>query len=601
MFKKLLTLLAFTGIHCLVFSQPTDWLTYYEKSGNLATDRYAGSMAFTAQLDKFSSQINVFSFGISPEGRSLDCLIYDKDGLTKASEIRARGRIILLVQACIHPGESEGKDAMFMLLRDLVVHKQNQELFNRVSLLFIPIFNVDGHERFSAWGRINQNGPKEMGWRTTAQNLNLNRDYLKADAPEMQAWLRLYHQWQPDFFIDTHTSDGADYQYVITYALETGGQMNQGLTQWQLTNYLPKLENLMEKSGFPMFPYVSFRRWHDPRSGLISGMASPMFSQGYTAIRNRPGLLVETHMLKPYHLRVESTKEIILNTLKVLDKEASTLAGLIKAADKNVADPAFREQDFAIRYTVDLTDSTMIPFKGVAYNIIKSDLTGGDWFVYDKEQPQDFILPMFEKSKPTVRVKLPEAYVIPVAWQEVIYRLQLHGIEMFPLGTSTEIPVSTYVFKEVEWQKQPYEGRHRINKIGYESQDEQRVFPAGSMVVPMNQPLAQLIAYMLEPEASGSLLEWGFFNIIFEQKEYAETYVMEPLARRMLDSIPGLKEAFEQKKAADKTFAGSQWMQLNWFYSQTPWWDRQYMRYPVGRIMQAASVPEGSIRLSRPD
>lgn len=601
MFKKLLTLLAFTGIHCLVFSQPTDWLTYYEKSGNLATDRYAGSMAFTAQLDKFSSQINVFSFGISPEGRSLDCLIYDKDGLTKASEIRARGRIILLVQACIHPGESEGKDAMFMLLRDLVVHKQNQELFNRVSLLFIPIFNVDGHERFSAWGRINQNGPKEMGWRTTAQNLNLNRDYLKADAPEMQAWLRLYHQWQPDFFIDTHTSDGADYQYVITYALETGGQMNQGLTQWQLTNYLPKLENLMEKSGFPMFPYVSFRRWHDPRSGLISGMASPMFSQGYTAIRNRPGLLVETHMLKPYHLRVESTKEIILNTLKVLDKEASTLAGLIKAADKNVADPAFREQDFAIRYTVDLTDSTMIPFKGVAYNIIKSDLTGGDWFVYDKEQPQDFILPMFEKSKPTVRVKLPEAYVIPVAWQEVIYRLQLHGIEMFPLGTSTEIPVSTYVFKEVEWQKQPYEGRHRINKIGYESQDEQRVFPAGSMVVPMNQPLAQLIAYMLEPEASGSLLEWGFFNIIFEQKEYAETYVMEPLARRMLDSIPGLKEAFEQKKAADKTFAGSQWMQLNWFYSQTLWWDRQYMRYPVGRIMQAASVPEGSIRLSRPD
>ncbi len=227
MFKILLTFLAFTGIHCLLISQPTDWLTYYEKSGNLATDRYAGSMAFTAQLDKFSSQINVFSFGVSPEGRSLDCLIYDIDGLTKASEIRARGRIILLVQACIHPGESEGKDAMFMLLRDLVVHKQNQELFKHVSLLFIPIFNVDGHERFSAWGRINQNGPTEMGWRTTAQNLNLNRDYLKADAPEMQAWLRLYHQWQPDFFIDTHTSDGADYQYVITYALETGGQMNQ--------------------------------------------------------------------------------------------------------------------------------------------------------------------------------------------------------------------------------------------------------------------------------------------------------------------------------------------------------------------------------------
>jgi hypothetical protein len=486
---------------------------------------------------------------------------------------------------------------MLLLLRDLITKNIHQELFENLSLIFIPIFNVDGHERFSPYGRINQNGPVEMGWRTTAQNLNLNRDYLKADAPEMQDWLRLYNIWQPEFFIDTHTSDGADYQYVITYVLETGGNMDKGLTSWQQNRYLPLLEKQMEDAGFPLFPYVSFRRWHDPRSGLVSGVAAPAYSQGYTAQRNRPGLLVETHMLKPYHQRVEATRSIIESSLKILNQQHHELQTLVQNADQQTAGAAFRKGPFPVKFSVDMADSSMVLFKGVEYTIQKSELTGGEWFVYDSTKPVDYWLPLFDKPKIAASVMLPEAYIIPPAWQDVIKRMQLHGVRMYPTEATSTLDVEIYHFNSVEWYRSPFEGRHRISKMDFVAKNESAVFPQGSMVIPMNQPLARLIAHMLEPSANGSFLEWGMFDVIFEQKEYAETYVMEPLARAMLDSIPGLQQAYEQKKADDPAFSASPWQQLNWFYKQTPWWDQQYMRYPVGRIMHPSSIPVGKERL----
>lgn len=582
-----------------IFGQENNWLTHYERSGFTETPRFDETMRYVKKLDDYSKKIQLFEFGKSAQGRALTALVYDKDGLSTPDEIRRAGRIILFVQACIHPGESEGKDAMLILLRDLVVHGKNEKLFDKTSLLFVPIFNADGHERFSPYGRINQNGPKEMGWRTTATNLNLNRDHTKADAPEMQAWLQLYHQWQPEFFIDTHTSNGADYQYAITYVLETGGQMDAALTEWQQNNYLKRLESSMDKAGFPLFPYVSFRRWHDPRSGLIGGVASPMFSQGYTAVRNRPGLLVETHMLKPYKVRVDATVQIILSTLEILYSEGASLQKLIRAADQYTASERFRDQPFPLRFSIDMKDSVMVPFKGVAYNIIKSDLTGGDWFVYDNKKPQLYNLPFFNQSKPAVEIRLPEAYIIPKEWSEVIFRCQLHGIEMFPLPEDALLDVEMYHFKTVEFARTSYEGRHRVSRMDYEMRESQQVFPAGSYVIPMNQPLARLIPYLLEPNGSSSFLEWGFFNIIFEQKEYAESYVMEPLARQMLDSIPGLREEFEMKKAADQGFATNSWQQLNWFYSKTPWWDNQYLKYPIGRVVQQSQVPVGNIRRTK--
>ena len=241
-----------------------------------------------------SAIIHYSSFGESPEGRELPLLIADKDKLTNPELIKKTGRAILLIQACIHAGEPDGKDAGLMLFRDFIANPEISKLLNNVTVVFIPIYSVDGHERFSAFNRINQNGPKEMGWRTNANNLNLNRDYIKAEAPETKAWLTLFNKWNPDFFIDCHVTDGADYIYPLTYGLEINGNMDSNLTNWQKNTYLPYVTNAMEKSGNPIFPYVSFREWHDIESGLESWVTPPLLSQGYTAIANCPGLLIET-------------------------------------------------------------------------------------------------------------------------------------------------------------------------------------------------------------------------------------------------------------------------------------------------------------------
>lgn len=588
MCRRFSVLIVFLLTSLIVFAQQTNWETYYEASGLLATPRYAETMHFIKLLDSVSDKLSVGSFGKSAQGRDLHYVVYDREGFDSPEQVRKAGRLVLMVQACIHPGESEGKDAMLVLLRDQLIKHQYDALFEQVSLVFIPIFNADGHERFGAFNRINQNGPLEMGWRTTAQNLNLNRDFLKAETPEMQAWLRLFNHWNPDFFVDSHTTDGADYQYVMTYAMETFGNMEEGLTAWQKDVFIPAWEKGMKQSGFPVFPYVSFRKWHDPRSGLVSWVGSPMLSQGYTALRNRPGLLLETHMLKPYHQRVDATKEAFIRTLQLLNEQKSNLEKAIHDADAYTASARFRSQVFTTKYNIDMNDSTMVAFDGVAYTSEKSELTGGDWFKYQNDQAETFLLPLFDRVMPDEQIKLPEAYVIPVEWDFAIEKVKLHGIRYFTLTDTLSIKVQCDRFTEIAWSRNPYEGRHRVSSFDLQQEEKAITYQAGSVIVPTNQSLVRVAAHLLEPYGDGSLLEWGYFDAVFEQKEYAESYVMEPLARRLLDSIPGLRAQYEQKLLDEPGFAKSSWAQLNWFYSLTPWWDQKYMIYPVGRITDKA-------------
>jgi murein tripeptide amidase MpaA len=587
---------------CLVilqssFAQNADWQTFYENSGKFETPRYQETIDYCRKLAAGSEMITYTTFGKSAQGRDLPLLILDRQGLRDPKTIHDSGRSVLLIQACIHAGESEGKDAGLMLLRDLAIsgfesknlslrsHGPNSgsKLLDNVSIIFIPIFNVDGHERFGPYNRINQNGPREMGWRTTANNLNLNRDFLKADTPEMQAWLRLFNEWMPDFFIDTHTTDGADYQYVLTYLMEIYGDMDEGLSEWSKNTFIRQMETHMNEGGYPVFPYVGFRNWHDPRSGLITEVAPPMLSQGYTALRNRPGLLIETHMLKPYRLRVESTYECILTTLEILGKESENLKTLIKKADNYVSSESFLKEPFPLQFETRRDDSTLVDFLGMDYTAVKSDLTGGDWFKYSNK-PVTMSIPYFSTARPVVTTKLPCAYIIPAEWATVINRLKIHGIQVTELTRSTNLQVSTCKFKNPKWQQNPYEGRHPMTNIEYDEIDDTRFFPAGSVLVEVMQPAGRIIPHMLEPKGSGSFVYWGFFDATFEQKEYGESYVIEKMAREMLANDPALKQEFERKKAADSTFAKTPQLILNWFYNKSPYIDHRKGIYPVGKI-----------------
>ncbi|MFA8450164.1 MAG: M14 family metallopeptidase [Bacteroidales bacterium] len=581
-FKKLnlLFLLIFCYSTLCWAQKSQSWLTFFEKTGGMRTSEYKESVKYWKRLADSSSMISYSSFGKSEKGKDLPLLILDRDGYSTPEEIKQSGKVVVLVQAAIHAGETCGKDAGVLLFRDFFKGNLKSSMLKNVSVIYIPIFNVDGFERFGEYNRINQNGPKEMGWRANAQNLNLNRDYLKAESSELKSWHKLFNTFQPDFFIDCHSTDGADYQYVATYAMEVFGDLDAGLVSWQKNNFIPYLERKMGENEFPIFPYVSFRNWHDPRSGLYSEVGSSMLSQAYTANVNRPGLLVETHMLKPYRQRVDATYQIILEAIRYLNSNNRKYKKLIKSADVNSANL----MALPLTYRLSKNDSVMVKFKGVDYDVSKSDLTGGDWFVYHTKRKRTYKLPYFNKNIPDKVVKLPKAYIVPAQWKKVIDLLSVHGIRMNTLNSDTTISVELYRIKDPKWGSAPFEGHIPLKSFDIEKDVAQRTYSKGSVVIPTNQAKIRIIANLLEPEGDGSLLFWGYFNSIFEQKEYGESYVIEPLARKMLKENPKLKEEFELKKKNDKDFANNTWSQINWFYAHSKYWDKEKDLYPIGRL-----------------
>ena len=561
------------------FSQ-NKFSTYFERTNYLETPSYDSTIAFCKHLSKASSLIHYTTFGISPEGRSLPLLIADKDQLTEPKEIRKTGRTILFIQACIHAGESDGKDAGLLLFRDFITKPDIKKLLDSVSVIFIPIYSVDGHERFGPYNRINQNGPKEMGWRTNSQNLNLNRDYIKAEAPETQAWLDLFNEWKPDFFVDCHTTDGADYIYPLTYGIEINGSMDESLTKWQEDQYLPFVKTAMDKANYPIYPYVSFRDWHNIDSGLESWVTPPMLSQGYTALSNCPGLLIETHMLKDYKTRVYSTYAIIQYTMELLNKEGKNLQKLIKKANEYSSSSDFRNKSFPLAF--DIThDSVMVEFKGMEYSSEKSDLTGGTWYKFGKKV-KNYSIPLFHNIIATAQTQLPEFYIVPVQYSFVKDILRHHQLFFYSLKKDTIINVQGYRFSNVKFSNFPYEGRQKVSSFAMDTLHYSMKILKGTIIVPMSQPKSRIIAHILEPQASSSLLQYGYFNTIFEQKEYGESYVLEGLAREMLKD-PTIKEKFEKEVKNNPDFPKDSYAMLNWFYIHSKYKDEKQNLYPIAK------------------
>jgi hypothetical protein len=570
-----MALLSTFGMH----AQNVKFITHYELSGYKATPRYDATLDYFQRLDKASRIISTSSFGTSPQGRDLIYVVADKEGLSDPQRIKERGRLLVLVQACIHPGESEGKDAGMLLLRDMAINKMHLSLLDSLSIVFMPIFNVDGHERFGPYHRINQNGPEEMGWRTNAINLNLNRDYLKADTQEMLDWLSFWNTWQFDFLIDIHTTNGADYQYPVTYQMEVHGNMDPGLGTWCRSNFLPAFESGMKAGGFPVFRYVTFRRWTDPLSGLADGAAAPRLSHGYAAICNRPGLLIETHMLKDYKTRVEGSYASLVQSFEIISREKPGLASLILEADQRASRLAENATPCPLRFrTGDV--ARKVWFDGYAFESVTSPLTGSNYYRYT-DSASRFELDYYDQVEVTRSAVLPYYYILPVQYQDIRIRLDAHGIRYLVMEYADSFDVVMTRFRNPVFAKTPYEGRFSVEAEA-DTFSTRWGFPAGSLIIPTNQPKAPVIAHIFEPGAPDSYLFWGFFHSIFEQKEYAEEYVMDPMAQKMLEADSLLRAEFEEQMK-NPDFANNRFAVMNWFYQRTPYWDQQKNLYPVGR------------------
>ena len=559
-----------------------EWLTYFEQSGETESPSYWKTMEYFKRFETKTNMARLISIGESSRGRDLKCLVVAKGNHFTPGKARRSGKAVVLIQNGIHPGEIEGKDASMLLLREILITKEKKHLLDNLILLFIPILNVDGHERLSPFNRPNQDGPKMMGFRTTAVNLNLNRDYMKADTPEMKALLRLFSNWLPDFYIDNHTTNGVDYQYHVTYGMEKHQIIFGGLGKWGQERFLPYVKNEVTKKGFLSTIYIELLG-KELEDGIANWASRPMFSSGYAAIQNRLLLLIETHSLKPFSNRVYSTKAMVESSLEYLNTNYKELKQANRNADREtVKRYANGKTSFPLSFA-GTDEFELMDFKGIEYKKEKSEITGDSVKRYTGK-PIEIKVPVYNKVKVIKRVKLPYAYLVPAEFKNIIRVMKLHGIKVSELKEDTVLEVEKYRFTNYRFAERPYEGRQRVD-VSTESLTEKAGFPQGTHIIKTAQRGIRVIANLLEPAAPDSFLRWGFFNAFFERKEYAEDFVMEPLARKMLKVHKNIKEDFENKLKNNEEFRNHPGERLDFFYRKSVYFDRRENIYPVFRLM----------------
>lgn len=439
------------------------FLTYYETHGFNQTPRFSETVEFSKLLAENSNMVTYLSIGKSPQGREIPLLILDKDGLTNPAEIRAKGRAIILAQAAIHAGEPDGKDAGLMLIRDIAIYNKYDGILDSVSLLFIPIINVDGHEDFGTHYRINQNGPLEVGARVTAQKYNMNRDFIKADAPETRSLLKLYSKWMPELFIDIHVTNGADFQYVTTYGLDQCGFLPPNMLHWSKNIFETNLREKMQESKFPIFPYFNYSDYPNLPAGILPANFPPQYSNGYASANNRLGMLIENHIYKPYKERVTSAYLMLQHSLEIIGNNSHSLQKEIAIADDYVAWQWLAKDSLPLMFNHNHKESTLVDFLTWETKTETSDLTGAQWSYSDRDAPVSKKMPLYNSYQQDLKIKLPRAYIIPQEQTATIELLEVHSIKYSRISTDTIYTAQTYRFHNPEWSKFPYEGRVTLN------------------------------------------------------------------------------------------------------------------------------------------
>ncbi len=557
--------------------------TLSERSGFTVTGRYAEVIALCDAFAKaYPTSVRCFDFGMTPEGRPMKAMAVSTSGVLDAETARAKGVPVVLAQGGIHAGEIDGKDAGFWLIRDLLDGKVGKAVLDRTVLLFVPVFNVDGHENFRAWNRPNQRGPEQMGFRVTAQRYNLNRDYLKADTPEMQAMLGLVNAWDPLVALDLHVTDGAKFQHDVSITGEPTNSGDEALRTAGRALRDGMVAKLAAQGSLPVTFYPSFVKGDDPSSGFEHGVNAPRFSDGYYVLRNRLGILVETHSWREYAHRVRTTYNAVLDALELTAANASQWQALARQADQRAR--ALGGQPVPLDYKT--TDKVrMIDFLGYAYTRTPSDVSGALMTRYDETAPQVWKIPLRDEIVPNTVITAPKGgYFVPQAYAIAVGKqLLIHGIDFRVLSNTTKgIQAQVFVADSAKFAPDSVEGHQRVGLKG-EWRKTAADIAAGSLYVPMAQDKARLVINILEPLAPDSMVAWGAFNNAFEQKEYMEPYVAEEQARLMMARDPALKAAFETKLRDDADFAKDSSARLNFFYRRHPAWDSGFNRYPVMR------------------
>jgi Zinc carboxypeptidase len=568
---------------------PPDLLTTGEKTEWRQTGTYAEVVALMRRMERMSPLVKMVEFGTTSEGRAMYVLIISSDRAFTPAAAAKTNKAVILIQSGIHSGEIEGKDTALMLARDMVITKRPRQAawLNNAIFIVMPVFNVDGHESRGPFNRPNQNGPETAGTRTTAQLLNLNRDYVKAATPEMRAWLKLYDAWMPDFMFDNHVTDGADYQYDVTWDMAHHGDMGEPTRDWVNDRFIPELNKRMEAGSHLVSPYGALRTMPDGHREFFIEVFSPRYSHLYTALLNRPCLLVETHSLKDPKTRAWSNYDIMVASIEIVTTDAQQLRTAVRAADAKYEAMAGDRSAPPI-YLDGKTGQSSHP---IVYHSLKtapfpSEITGAMVTRYTAEK-DDFNTVIHDGIDTTAEAQEPLGFLIPLASKEIADELALHGIQMERTTKPLDQEFDTWRFTDVKYADAASEGGMMVNYTLHPVHERIAV-PAGSYWVPMRQQRARLILALLHPAAPDALIRWGFAGSIFQTtgRIGAGEYLTVPIANKVAEEHPELMQEFQTTLKDDAAFAADPQARLDWWISRSNYQPPATNRYPVLEVWE---------------
>jgi len=534
-----------------------------------------------ASLDSIYPAARLIETGTTDAGKPLHLFIISPDELFEPEEVRAAGKRIILVNNGIHPGESNGIDASLEFAAEVLAgNNRSAGYLENTVLLFVPVFNVGGALNRSPYNRANQNGPEEHGFRANARNLDLNRDFVKMDTRNARSLARTIQAWDPDIFVDTHSTNGADYPATVTLIASHPQQLEEPQATFMQEVMEPALYQAMNDSPYKMCRYVNVFRT-TPDQGFEGFIDTPRYLSGYATFFHILAFTLETHMLKPYHERVLSTKYFLEEIVMFTHKHAEEIARNKQRAIQQSID----KKEHVLRWENDKARFDKILFRGYRARTRVSEVTGLERLYYDQDDPWQDSIPFYNDFNPVVTVEKPSHYIIPSAWQEVIERLQISGISMIQLPHDTTLLVDMYHIEDFNTTQEPYNGHYWHYHTTVRKEHGPIRFHAGDYVVPVRQHGAGYIVQTLEPQGYDSFFSWNFFDAVLSRNEYFSPYLFEETAASLLKEDAGLRKRFLEKRSADPAFSSDGYAQLRWIYEHSPWSEPTYRRYPVYRYV----------------
>jgi hypothetical protein len=543
------------------------------------------AISFYTALDRNYKEATLIEMGMTDAGRPLHLFLISGDGETDPAEIHRKGKAIVLINNGIHPGEPEGIDASARFAADLLANKEGMKKYLRnCAVAIIPVYNIGGALTRSRYWRINQNGPEEKGARRNTRFLDLNRDFVKQDSRDARAFAEIYRFLDPDVFLDTHTTNGSDHQFTVTLIATQPEKMYPEMEQFFRNNMLPGLYSRMKTArNNEMVPYVQYTDRGEIRA-IIGFDESAYYSTGYSALFNTFGFMTETLVYKPYNERVTGTLQFIEELVRYTSLNSKEILRLRAEANRLTLEA----RQFVLEWDQDSTRWDSLEYHGYRYEETITPITGRKTGFYNHEKPYTETIRYYNYFNPSVTVTVPEAYIVPFAWEEVIERLKVNGVQMYQLQSDTTMMVETYYIDSFEPARRATQGHYFNSNVKVHAVTREVDFLKGDYIVPADQRSKKYIVTMLEPQSESGFFAWNFFDSFLEGQDWYSVWGFESHLKELLDHDPVLREAFEKVKHDDAKVAADPVAQLQWLYQNTPAseLEKRTRLYPVCRLMQ---------------